>query len=336
MTTRVRARRRHPRPADASRANSRPQQSRSHRAGLPRPIIAVPILYASRLLTLGVLGWFVLGLPGLAIGLVVGAVLQFGRFLFTQPGLYRSLLGGKPAEVEWVRTDVERLASALAIPTPEIYLADAPVDDENAYVAFSMLRPHRGAMLVLERDWIRALPAQVLASVVAHELGHVTAPSLVYARAYLLLTLSSRLLIFFAGLIATLLGVGHEAWVGMLLALISGSIDLTRLVVERRAEKSADDVAVRLGYGTELEQLMNWAGYRPRRNSRWRSLRLASHPLTGSRRERIARQLEQTPDATPSPTYDGARWHFPPRRLMTGRGPEPMTSAPSSDEARDS
>jgi heat shock protein HtpX len=194
------------------------------------------------------LGYALAGRGGLVIALVLGGVMNFAAYWFSDKIVLR-MHGARevsPAEAPQLYGMVQELALKANMPMPKVY-----VMPEDAPNAFATGRNPKHAAVAVTEGITRLLDQRELRGVLAHELGHVK------NRDTLIMTVSAA----FAGAMSTianlamwnaLLGGGDDedspnpivAMLGMLVAPIAAT--LIQLAISRSREYLADEWAGRL------------------------------------------------------------------------------------------
>jgi heat shock protein HtpX len=193
------------------------------------------------------LGYALAGRGGLMIALVLGGVMNFAAYWFSDKIVLR-MHGARevsPSEAPQLYGMVQELALKAGMPMPKVYMMA-----EDAPNAFATGRNPKHAAVAVTEGIMRLLDQRELRGVLAHELGHVK------NRDTLIMTVSAA----FAGAMSTianlamwnaLLGGNDEdsphplvALLGMLVAPIAAT--LIQLAISRSREYLADEWAGRL------------------------------------------------------------------------------------------
>ena len=216
------------------------------------------------------LGYALAGRGGLMIALVLGGVMNFAAYWFSDKIVLR-MHGARevsPSEAPQLYGMVQELALKAGIPMPKFYMRA-----EDAPNAFATGRNPKHAAVAVTEGIMRLLDQRELRGVLAHELGHVK------NRDTLIMTVSAA----FAGAMSTianlamwnaLLGGGNDedsphplvALLGMLVAPIAAT--LIQLAISRSREYLADEWAGRLtgdplALASALRKIETWSARVP-------------------------------------------------------------------------
>ena len=115
-------------------------------------------------------GWLIGGFGGMIIFLVIGAVINFGSFWFSDK-LVLKMSGAKEVTAEEepnLHRLVEDVVSLVGMPKPKVYMI--ATDTPNA---FATGRGPKNAAVAVTTGIMRILDYQELKGVIAHELGHI-------------------------------------------------------------------------------------------------------------------------------------------------------------------
>lgn len=285
---------------------------------------------------LGLCGWLIAGLTGVAAAAVAGLVT-----LAVRPGVSPEWLlrvyGGQPLPVA-AAPEVHRLVQALAhrsglSATPRLYYVPSRMLN-----AFAVGRPDAAAVGVTD-GLLRFLTGRELAGVLAHEISHVRSDDL------WIMTLADTLgrathALAYAGMVLLVLGVpllaagtATVALVALVLTVVPTIVTLLQLALSRSREYDADLEAARLtgdpdGLAGALHQLERAEGriwerlLVPHRRRTADTLLLRTHPPTEERIRRLRELVPQhaefrAPDVLPV-TQRYARVHQPSRLRPPG------------------
>ena len=115
-------------------------------------------------------GWLIGGFGGMIVFLIIGAVINFGSFWFSDK-LVLKMSGAHevtPEQEPNLHRLVEDVVSLVGLPKPKVYMIDN--DTPNA---FATGRGPKNAAVAVTSGIMRLLDYQELKGVIAHELGHI-------------------------------------------------------------------------------------------------------------------------------------------------------------------
>ena len=116
------------------------------------------------------IGSLVGGRGGATLGLLLGLAMVGGSYWFSDKLAVRAA-GAQPvesSELEWLQSDIQRLASRAGIATPRLYVSPSPQPN-----AFATGRNEKHAVVCVTAGLLQVLDRDEVNGVVAHELGHI-------------------------------------------------------------------------------------------------------------------------------------------------------------------
>ncbi len=218
-----------------------------------------------------VIGQLVGGTQGAVMFFVIGMVLNFGSFLFSDKIVIKMYRGYEPDynRYAWLYDMIKELAERAEFPvTPKLYIV--PMETPNAFATGRS--PSRSAVAVTE-GILQMLSKDELAGVIAHELGHIKHRDTLIATIAASIASAIMWITYFARITA-IFGDDDDSpvgLVGVILVSVFGSVAATiiQLAISRSREYLADDFSAKIiGNGRSLSNaLLKLHGYRPNRNS---------------------------------------------------------------------
>ena len=212
------------------------------------------------------------GLTGLIIGGVIGVVMAFSSYWWSDKMVLRMAGAKEVSEAEEPRLHqmVTELADKAGIPKPKVFIVhnDAPN-------AFATGRSPKHGVIAATTGIMRVLSEEELRGVLGHELGHIRnrdmLVSAIAAAMAIAIMMAARLL-FWASLFGRRSG-GYGAMVGigaMLIGMIVAPLaaSLVRAAISRSRESGADEAGARitgtpLALASALEKIENYSRARP-------------------------------------------------------------------------
>ena len=116
------------------------------------------------------IGWVIGGFGGMVVFLVIGAVMNFGSYWFSDKLALR-MAGAKEVSREEepnLHNSVEEVANLAGIPKPRVYIVNNDMPN-----AFATGRNPKHAAVAVTTGIMRLLNERELRAVMAHELGHI-------------------------------------------------------------------------------------------------------------------------------------------------------------------
>jgi heat shock protein HtpX len=116
------------------------------------------------------IGWAIGGYGGMVVFLVIGAVMNFGSYWFSDKLALR-MAGAKEVSREEepnLHNSVEEVANLAGIPKPRVYIVNNDMPN-----AFATGRNPKHAAVAVTTGIMRLLNERELRAVMAHELGHI-------------------------------------------------------------------------------------------------------------------------------------------------------------------
>jgi heat shock protein HtpX len=116
------------------------------------------------------IGWAIGGFGGMVVFLVIGAVMNFGSYWFSDKLALR-MAGAKEVSREEepnLHNSVEEVANLAGIPKPRVYIVNNDMPN-----AFATGRNPKHAAVAVTTGIMRLLNERELRAVMAHELGHI-------------------------------------------------------------------------------------------------------------------------------------------------------------------
>ena len=128
------------------------------------------VMMAGLTALLGAFGWYFWGGNGAVLFFVLGAVMNFGMYWFSDRvvlKMYKAKVVGEGEAPELYRM-VDRLRQRAELPMPVVAIAASPQPN-----AFATGRSPSKAVVCMTAGIMRALPPRELEGVIAHELAHI-------------------------------------------------------------------------------------------------------------------------------------------------------------------
>ncbi|NDY42638.1 zinc metalloprotease HtpX [Dissulfurirhabdus thermomarina] len=261
-----------------------------------------------------VVGDLIGGRGGVAVALVMAAVMNLGAYWFSDR-LALAMAGARPvseAEAPELHAVVADLARRAGIPKPRVYVT--PDETPNA---FATGRNPAHAAVAVTRGLLRLLDRRELEGVLAHELGHVrnrdiliSSIAAVLAGAISYLATMAQWSLMFGGLSRDDDDGGVLGFVGLLVTIVVAPLAamLVQMAISRSREYQADATGARIagtpeGLASALAKLEEWNRRLPMRVNPAAAQMYIVNPLSGRSfeglfqthppiRERIRRLLE--------------------------------------------
>ena len=202
-------------------------------------------------------GWLIGGFGGMLIFLVIGAVINFGSFWFSDR-LVLKMSGAKEVTAEEepnLHRLVEDVVSLVGMPKPRVYMIST--DTPNA---FATGRGPKNAAVAVTTGIMRILDYQELKGVIAHELGHIRNRDILIqtvvatvAGAITMVAWMLQWTLIFGGGRRDNQGGNPLGIIGLLATIILAPIAATiiRLAISRSREYEADATGARMIHDPE-------------------------------------------------------------------------------------
>jgi heat shock protein HtpX len=292
--------------------------------------IKTAILLAALTGLLMLLGQFLGGTNGMIIGFILGVVMNFGSYWFSDR-IAMTMTGARevtPEEAPELHEIVARLARAAGLPRPRVAIVES-----DAPNAFATGRNARHSVVAVTTGILRVLSRRELEAVLAHELGHIRNKDILISS--IAATIAGAItMIAHLGQLAVMFGGGRHGdeeegdglgTIGGLLMLVVAPLAaaIIRMAISRSREFGADETGAHVcgdpeALASALEKLEVWSRKLPLPVNPAVSHLFIVKPLTGfslgnlfsthPRTEaRVARLRSLPRNIMRRPTYAGGR-----------------------------
>lgn len=187
----------------------------------------------------GGVGWLIGGQAGMAIALLVAALMNVGSYWFSDR-IVLKMYGAQPVDSGPLLHLTRRLSERAGLPTPRLYVIDNPQPN-----AFATGRNPQNAAVAINTGLLDILTERELAGVIAHELAHIknrdTLIMTVTATIAGAVSMIANFGMFFGGGQKDEEGQGGNPFVGLLVMIIAPlAAMLVQMAISRTREYSAD------------------------------------------------------------------------------------------------